>query len=171
MVRVISLSLSVLWLTAAAAAAQTPSAAPAKPAPHPAGQATIYFIRPNSVGAAIWGRLGSGTIKIDGVKVGELAGGTYIVASRPAGHHTLVVDPALAAHWESPVDLAGGETLYVEVGPYGDAIGQQLANSLVSNTWGTRMPGHSWNPALCFYSLDAAHGRAALSGLTNVTQH
>jgi hypothetical protein len=169
-VRTISLSLFSLWLMAAAAAAQTSSVAPAKPAPHASGQATIYILRPNSVGTAIWGRLSSPTIKIDGVTVGELVGGTYIVASRPAGHHTLVVDTALAANWESPVDLAGGQILYVEIGPYSDAIGQQLANSLVSNTWGERMPGHSWNPGFCFYSLDAAHGRAALNGLTNVTR-
>ena len=154
-----------------AAAAQTASVAPTKPAPHASGQATIYILRPNSVSTAIWGKLSSPTIKIDGVKVGDLTGGTYIVASRPAGHHTLVLDSALTANWESPVDLAGGQTLYVEIGPYSNAIGiQQFANSLASNTWGQCMPGHSWNPGLCFYSLDAAHGRAALAGLTNVTQ-
>jgi hypothetical protein len=169
-VRIISLSLSVLWLMAAAAAAQTPSAAPAKPAPHPSGQATIYFIRPNGVVSAIWGRVSSPTIKIDGNKVGELTGGTYIVASRPAGHHTLAIEGLLATNWESPVDLASGQTYYLEIGPYSDAIGTQAVNALMTNTQGQRLPGHSWNPSFCFYSLDATHGRAALSGLTNVTQ-
>jgi hypothetical protein len=164
-------SLSLLVLTTAAAAAQTAPVAPAKPTPHASGQATIYVMRPSSVVGAIWGKLGSPGIKVDGNTVGVLTPGTYIVTSRPAGHHTLIIDATISANWESPVDLAAGQTYYIEIGPYSGAIGQQAVNMLMANTQGQLMPGHSWNPGFCFFALDATHGRAALAGLTNVTQH
>src|SRR5947209_9844833 len=116
--RLICITFGMLWLIATGAAAQTKPEAAAKPLPRSSGQATIYFLRLNSLNGAIWGKLSSPGIKVDGRKVGELIAGTYFVVSRPAGHHTLELEGGfLAAPWDSDVVLAAGQTYFITVAP------------------------------------------------------
>jgi hypothetical protein len=118
--RVLSFALCLLFFTVAGAAAQLKPETAAKPSPRGPGQATIYFILPNSLNGAIWGKLApTPDIKVDGRQVGRLVTGTYLLVNRPAGHHTIDSDVRGifgVTSWESEVELAAGQTYFFQIG-------------------------------------------------------
>jgi hypothetical protein len=136
------------------------------------GNATIYFLLPNSFGGAIWGKLAvSPDIKVDDRKIGSLVTGSYLVVNRPTGHHVfeIDVDRFLSGPWVSEVNLTAAQAYFFEIGarPSG-APGRDLINALVSNTRGEAVPGHGIMAGLSFYSLDIEHGRAEIAKLTKL---
>jgi hypothetical protein len=175
-IRIISLSLGLLLLTVIDTAAQTQLATTASLTPRPSGQATIYFILSNSLGGAIWGKLAASPgIKVDGRDVRRLVTGTYVIVNRSAGPHALGIDVSGifgTASSESEVVLAAGQTYFFQIGPKpSGAIGQDLANALVSNTRGRFVPGHGFMASFSFYSLDTETGRAEIATLKKIAAH
>lgn len=155
----------LLGLAAAAAAQATKPAPSAKPTPTIPGHATIYFLRHNG--------LGSPDILVDGHKVGELAHDTYFVVSQPPGHHVIEIPGSfLATSWQSELDLAGGQSYFLEIGPVQTgAPGMDLLTGLLAGTKGRQLPGR-WSPnaAYALFSLDNAVGRAEIAKLKQVTR-
>lgn len=164
----IAIATLCVFSLATPAVAQTQSRTLTKQSSGAPGRATIYVIRPTGI-------MGTGftspDIKIDGRKIGELVGGTFLIAGRPAGHHTLEVQGGvLSTSWESEVDLVAGQTYYYEIGPQSNgAPGSELLAMALAGTSGQRLPGHGLMASYSFLSLDTEHGRAALAGLKNVT--
>ena len=166
--RAFSFGLCMGWLILAATAfaANTPTV-PAKPtAPAPSG-ATIYFVRPNGfVNQALF----TPDILVDDHKVGELAVGTYFTVHQPAGHHAIKLH-SWSQSWQSEIDLAAGQTYFIEVGAYADAPGMQLLTAALAGGAGLKgnpLPG-SGVSSYAFYLLDAGDGRAELGKVKNVT--
>ena len=165
-VRIISTGLCLAWLIVAGGASAAPTDAAAKPKPAASGSATIYFLRPTPLLG-----VGAPDIIIDGHKVGDLPIGTYFVVRRPPGHDIFEIDGGpLSTNWRSEVDIAAGQTYFIEIGPVADSIGMLAIQKLMAGTKGRAMPGHSLNPPYCFYSLDEEHGREEIAKLKNTSR-
>jgi hypothetical protein len=141
--------------------------APAVPvAPKPSG-ATIYFIRGPGI-KGFW----VPEVVIDDRKVGDLLPATVLIASRPAGHHTIdIPNHILSGSMHSEIDLTAGQTYYLEFGPYQDAPGMQLIQALLAGGAGARgtlLPGRGIAPYR-FYLLDAEKGRELIAKIKNDT--
>lgn len=127
-----------------------------------AGNATIYFMRPEGLIAAT-----TATIKIAGRTVGDLRQGSYFAVSRPPGHYPLeVVGNIFSSSWESEIDLAPGQTYFLQVstretfGP-----GFQLLTRGLAGTSGRQLPGRGFNASYSFFALSPDQGRAELAKL------
>jgi Protein of unknown function (DUF2846) len=163
--RVISVALCLMCLIPAGAAAEKARDVAAKPsAPAPGGTA-IYFIRTKDL-RSWW----SPEIQIDKHKVGELASGTYLVVRPPPGHHTVYLPGSmLSGSMTSEMEIAAGQTYFLELGPWNPAPGTQLIQSLILGGPGLRgqmVPGTGLL-TVRFYLLDAAKGRELIAGLKN----
>jgi hypothetical protein len=163
--RVISVALSLMCLVPAGASAETSREVAAKPsAPAPGGTA-IYFIRTKDL-RSWW----SPEIQIDKRKVGDLASGTYLVVRPPPGHHTVYLPGhLLSGSMTSEMEIAAGQTYFLELGPWNPAPGTQLIQSLILGGPGLRgqmVPG-SGLLGVRFYRLDAAKGRELIAELKN----
>ena len=166
--RVISAALYLMCLIPAGAAAAEPRQATAKPvAPAGAGSSTIYIIRQKEFKVFSFAL----DIVVDKQKAGELSAGTYLVVRRPPGHHSVVIPGGvLSSDLESDLDTVGGRTYFIELGPYGNAPGMQIAQSLTmggAGMRGTALPGKGISAR--FYLLDEKQGGEQIAGLKNVT--
>ncbi len=142
--------------------ADTKTAAAASP-----GGAKIYIIRAKGIPSVA--RLTTFDVLVDGRKVGELPAGTYVLASRPPGHHTVEMQNGAGgiffASCKGEMTLAAGMTYYVGAGPAPTgAPGTDLINFLMLGTTGKQLPGDckmNWT----FYLLDDATGQQELAKL------
>ena len=162
------LGLSMNLLAATGATAQQPRQATAKPvAPAAAGSSTIYIIRQKEFKVFSFAL----DIVVDKQKAGELTAGTYLVVRRPPGHYSVVIPGGvLSSDLESDLDTVGGRTYFIELGPYGNAPGMQIAQSLTmggAGMRGTALPGKGISAR--FYLLDEKQGGEQIAGLKNVT--
>lgn len=146
------------------AAAQPPANKPAT-SNRGAGQATIYFLRPEGLIS-----MGSPDVELDGRKVGELSPGTYFVVRAPSGPRTIKIPGVfLAGSWEGNITLSPGTTYFIELGANETgAIGMRLMTRLVSGTSGEQMNGRSFNASYSFYMLTPEKGRAIIAKLKRV---
>jgi hypothetical protein len=166
--RAISVVLCLMCLVPAGASAEKAREATAKPvAPAAAGGSTIYIIRQKEFKVFSFAL----DIVVDKQKAGELTAGTYLVVRRPPGHHSVVIPGGiLSSDLESDLDTVGGRTYFIELGPYGNAPGMQLAQSLTmggAGLRGTVLPGKGISAR--FYLLDEKQGAEQIAGLKNVT--
>jgi hypothetical protein len=166
--RVLSLSLCLVAYVFAGASTAAAGEATAKPvAPAGAGSSTIYIIRQKEFKVFSFAL----DIVVDKQKAGELTAGTYLVVRRPPGHHSVVIPGGvLSSDLESDLDTVGGRTYFIELGPYGNAPGMQLAQSLTmggAGMRGTALPGKGISAR--FYLLDEKQGGEQIAGLKNVT--
>jgi hypothetical protein len=129
--------------------------------------ATIYFLRPDAFITP-----SAPDIKVDGMVVGKLAGGTYFLISRPPGHHTIEIkDSFLDGGWESKVEWAPGQTYFIEIGPvqtYGIAYRALIA--MLSNTRGRQMAGSGILAKFSFFTLDAVQGRDEIAKIKSAAR-
>jgi hypothetical protein len=167
--RLLSLSLCLvayIFAGASTAAARDATAKPVAPAAG-AGSSTIYIIRQKEFKVFSFAL----DIVVDKQKAGELTAGTYLVVRRPPGHHSVVIPGGvLSSDLESDLDTVGGRTYFIELGPYGNAPGMQLAQSLTmggAGMRGTALPGKGISAR--FYLLDEKQGGEQIAGLKNVT--
>jgi hypothetical protein len=158
----LALFVGLSLMAATDASAANAGDATAKPKPSGAGGATIYFVRAAGL-KGFW----VPDIVIDGQKIGALLPASVLVARRPTGHHAIDI-PAfsiISGSLHSEIDVAAGQTYYLELGPYVDAPGTQILVSLMSAGAGLRgklLPGSggsSWR----FYELDAEAGRELIA--------
>src|SRR5580698_5718449 len=166
--RTILVGISIVALAVTGAAAEEPRQAMAKPvAPAAAGSSTIYIIRQKEFKVFSFAL----DIVVDKQKAGELSAGTYLVVRRPPGHHSVVIPGGvLSSDLESDLDTVGGRTYFIELGPYGNAPGMQIAQSLTmggAGLRGTALPGKGISAR--FYLLDEKQGGEQIAGLENVT--
>jgi hypothetical protein len=163
--RVISILSCLMCFVPAGASAEKAREVAAKPAA-PGGTA-IYFIRTKDL-RSWW----SPEIQIDKHKVGDLASGTYIVVRPPPGHHTVYLPGnLLSGSMTSEMDIAAGQTYFLELGPWNPAPGTQLIQSLIlggSGLRGQMVPG-TGQLTVRFYLLDAAKARELIAELKNAT--
>jgi hypothetical protein len=93
-----------------------------------------------------------------------------LTISRPAGHHTIdLPNHIISGSVHSEIDLTAGQTYYLEFGPYQDAPGSQLIQSLLAGGAGARgtlLPG-SGLANVRFYLLDAELGRELIAKIKN----
>jgi Protein of unknown function (DUF2846) len=172
---VVAVGFCVLSLVAPAAAATATTPAPkgaAKPAPHPSGRATIYFIRPEGLIPALTRAANTPEIFIDGNKVGALKGGCYFSVSEPAGHHSVEARSGLFnIAWKSEMNFDGGKTYFLEVAPLArGAIGSQLLQRALAGTEGVALPGEGAWAHYHFLLLEVEQGREAIAKLPKATQ-
>jgi hypothetical protein len=143
-------------------AAKPPPATPAAPKP---GGATIYFIRGPGI-KGFW----VPEVLVDDKKIGDLLPATVLTVSRPAGHHTIdLPNHIVSGSVHSEIDLTAGQTYYLEWGPYQDAPGMQLIQSLLAGGAGARgtlLPGKGL-ANVRFYLLDAEVGRELIAKIKN----
>jgi hypothetical protein len=165
--RVLSLSLSLLAYVFAGASTAAAQVVAKPSAPAGAGSSTIYIIRQKEFKVFSFAL----DIVVDKQKAGELSAGTYLVVRRPPGHHSVVIPGGvLSSDLESDVDTVGGRTYFIELGPYGNAPGMQIAQSLTmggAGMRGTALPGKGISAR--FYLLDEKQGGEQIAGLKNVT--
>jgi hypothetical protein len=142
--------------------AKPPPATPAAPKP---GGATIYFIRGPGI-KGFW----VPEVLVDDKKIGDLLPATVLTVSRPAGHHTIdLPNHIVSGSVHSEIDLTAGQTYYLEWGPYQDAPGMQLIQSLLAGGAGARgtlLPGKGL-ANVRFYVLDAEVGRELIAKIKN----
>jgi hypothetical protein len=125
--------------------------------------ARIYFIRQPT----ILSRLGTADIKVDGKQLGSLSQGTYIVADRSPGTHTIAVfGGGLSSGWfETDIEVQAGVSYYFELGQI-VRINADLMKLDSMGVTGRPLPGRSEPHAfLMFYALDAAAGEASIARL------
>jgi hypothetical protein len=165
--RVIFITLCLMCLLPAGASAEKAREVAAKPSAPAHGGTAIYFIRTKDL-RSWW----SPEIQIDKHKVGDLASGTYLVARPPPGHHTVYLPGhLLSGSMTSEMDIAAGQTYFLELGPWNPAPGTQLIQSLIlggSGLRGQMVPG-TGQLTVRFYLLDAAKGRELMTELKNAT--
>jgi hypothetical protein len=163
--RVISVVLCLMCLFPAGASAEKAREVAAKPAAPAPGGTAIYFIRTKDL-RSWW----SPEIQIDKRKVGDLASGTYLVVRPPPGHHTVYLPGnLLSGSMTSEMDIAAGQTYFLELGPWNPAPGTQLIQSLILGGPGLRgqmVPGTGLL-TVRFYLLDAAKARELMAELKN----
>ena len=166
MLRVISVALCLMCLVPAGASAEKAREVAAKP-PAPGGGTAIYFIRTKDL-RSWW----SPEIQIDKHKVGDLAAGTYLVVRPRPGHHTVYLPGnLLSGSMTSEMDIAAGQTYFLELGPWNPAPGTQLIQSLIlggSGLRGQMVPGTGLL-SVRFYLLEAAKARELMAELKNAT--
>jgi hypothetical protein len=165
--RVISVVLCLMGLVPTGAAAEKAREVAAKPAAPAPGGTAIYFIRTKDL-RSWW----SPEIQIDKHKVGDLASGTYLMVRPPPGHHTVYLPGnLLSGSMTSEMDIAAGQTYFLELGPWNPAPGTQLIQSLILGGPGLRgqmVPGTGLL-TVRFYLLDAAKARELMAELKNAT--
>jgi hypothetical protein len=166
--RIFSLSLCLAAYIFAGASAAVAREVTTKPvAPAAAGSSTIYIIRQKEFKVFSFAL----DIVVDKQKAGELTAGTYLVVRRPPGHHSVVIPGGvLSSDLESDLDTVGGRTYFIELGPYGNAPGMQIAQSLTmggAGLRGTPLPGKGISAR--FYLLDEKQAAEQIAGLKNVT--
>lgn len=124
------------------------------------GNATIYFLRPDGLYAPT-----SPTVKVAGRPVGDLSAGTYVMVNRPPGHYPIeVVGGLFASSWESEIDVAAGQTYFIQVSTRGmGGPAMQLLTGAIAGTTGRPMPGRGFNAPFSFYALDGAQGRTEIA--------
>ena len=158
----------LLIMTAGASAA--PAVKTAKK-PVAAGNATFYIYRTTGMIPNPF----KPDIKIDGRTVAELSDGTYIVVTRPAGRHTIEVQPGgLTGGYTSEVSAAPGQSYFIAIAPLrqGAPGSDALAALFYGNAGATPMPGRSGFYAMYgLFSLDPQQGRAAIAKLKRVRAH
>jgi hypothetical protein len=163
--RVISIALCLMCLVPAGAAAEKAREVAAKPAAPKPGGATIYFIRGPGI-KGFW----VPEIDVDDKKIGDLLPATVLTVSRAAGHHTIdIPNHIMSGSVHSEIDLSAGKTYYLEWGPYADAPGTQLIQSLLAGGAGARgtlLPGKGL-ANVRFYVLDAGLGRELIAKIKN----
>ena len=163
MLRVISVALCLL--IPAGASAEKAREVAAKP-PHAWRHGDLFHPHENL--RSWW----SPEIQIDKRKVGDLASGTYLVVRPPPGHHTVYLPGnLLSGSMTSEMDIAAGQTYFLELGPWNPTPGTQLIQSLIlggSGLRGQMVPG-TGQLTVRFYLLDAAKGRELMTGLKNAT--
>ena len=125
------------------------------------GSARLFFLRHSTVvGIAVWP-----DIKVDGRSVGSLSPGSYIVAQRPAGRHTITI-----SHWgdfgryEADVQVAAGASYYYELGLNLRGGGGVLLPSLAGEV-GTPMRGRVNSGGFRLNVLSAKTGAASVAKL------
>jgi hypothetical protein len=164
--RAISVALCLTCLVPAGASAAPAREVAAKPAA--SGGTAIYFIRTKDL-RSWW----SPEIQIDKHKVGDLASGSYFVVRPPPGHHTVYLPGnLLSGSMTSEMDIAAGQTYFLELGPWNPAPGTQLIQSLIlggSGLRGKMVPG-TGQLTVRFYLLDAAKARELIAELKNATR-
>jgi hypothetical protein len=130
-----------------------------------ARQARLHFIRQPS---AIAGLLTYPTvdIKVDGKPVGTLTTGSFVIADRPPGTHTISVagNRFDTVGFETEIQVQAGASYYFEIGPIvrinNDLLMQE---AMVSGRPLTgRYNDHS---GFMFYSLDVTTGAASVASL------
>jgi Protein of unknown function (DUF2846) len=73
----------------------------------------------------------SAEIKIDGMPVGTVVGGTYFFVDRPRGMYKLSAATSLSAAYEVETKVEAGRNYYYGIGvPQVGSIGMQLINML-----------------------------------------
>jgi hypothetical protein len=88
-----------------------------------------------------------------------------LTVSRAAGHHTIdIPNHIMSGSVHSEIDLTAGQTYYLEWGPYQDAPGMQLIQSLLAGGAGAR---GTLLANVRFYRLDAELGRELIAKIRN----
>lgn len=132
--------------------------------------ARMYFLREARL-VALYGRVATTEIKIDGKPVGAVIGGTYFFVDRPPGTYKLSADTGpLAMAYEAETRVEAGQTYYFGIGtPQTAAPGQNLLNQAVGGSSGEQMrptsPFMGGFSAAAFYQMEAATGAAAIAEL------
>jgi hypothetical protein len=145
----------VALIVASAAAALEP------PKQQGSGPAKLYFLREQGN----YGFGASPRVKVDGDLIGTLASGSFVVVDRPAGKHTLRIEPPIAlGYFETDVQVAAGQTYYFEVGP-DTTVPITTIFAPAANNVGQPMAGRRFNSSWQLNRLDAKTGAAELAKL------
>jgi uncharacterized protein DUF2846 len=125
-------------------------------------QGRLHFIRQPSFLSG----LGTANIKVDGSPVGSLAAGSYIVADRAAGTHTITVQgPVDNTGFEADIQVEPGVSYYYELGPI-VRMNIDLFRLDSMGVTGRPVPGRVGpNSPYMFYSLDAIAGATSVANL------
>jgi Protein of unknown function (DUF2846) len=129
-----------------------------------ANQARLYFVRQPTV----LSRLGTADIKVDDKPIGSLSQGTYLVADRSPGRHTIsVFGGGVTSGWfETDIQVLAGVSYYLEIGPI-VRINADLLKLESMGVTGRPLPGRADKHAfLMLYALDAAAGAASVARLS-----